>query len=652
MCGIAGIAFSSKSRRSANESVLRRMCDVISHRGPDDEGFFIDGSVGLGHRRLSIVDVAAGHQPMTNEDGSLRITYNGEIYNHADFRAELEARGHVYQTHCDTETILHLYEEHGEGCVEYLRGMFSFAIWDSNTRKLFIARDRLGVKPLYYAQTQDGSLYFASEIKSLLASGDIKAEVNYDVLPDYLANHAPSGTQTLFRGINRLLPGHTLTWIDGKVSIKCFWDLHFDPSGEPKRSDKDYIAEWKELFETSVRLRLMADVPLGMFLSGGIDSSAIAAVMSGMVQEPIKTFSVGFSEREANELEYARLVARTFGTNHHEIILTPDEFFAALPRLVWHEDEPLAHLASIPLYFVSKLASQHVKVVLTGEGSDELLAGYYRYRTTVYNQALGNSFQSLTNEPIRQVIKNRIESLPAGSKAKRKLSRTFLCLKPDLENIYFDNFAVFSRARQAQLLTNEAKERLGSVDPYQTLKALIEDTDATTLLNRLLYADTKTYLHELLMKQDQMSMAASIESRVPFLDHKLVEFSARMPERMKLRGWTTKYVLRESMKGVLPDVILKRRKMGFPVPVGTWFRGKYRSVIDEYVLSERTLARGLFEPEYLKRMVEAHQSGVENHADRLWSLLNLEIWLRQFIDGEDSSAKNLESTLEREAISI
>jgi asparagine synthase (glutamine-hydrolysing) len=628
------------------------MCDVISHRGPDDEGFFIDGSVGLGHRRLSIVDVAAGHQPMTNEDGSLRITYNGEIYNHADFRAELEARGHVYQTHCDTETILHLYEEHGEGCVEYLRGMFSFAIWDSNKRKLFIARDRLGVKPLYYAQTQDGSLYFASEIKSLLASEDIKAEVNYDVLPDYLANHAPSGTQTLFRGINRLLPGHTLTWIDGKVSIKCFWDLHFDPSGEPKRSDKDYIAEWKELFETSVRLRLMADVPLGMFLSGGIDSSAIAAVMSGMVQEPIKTFSVGFSEREANELEYARLVARTFGTNHHEIILTPDEFFAALPRLVWHEDEPLAHLASIPLYFVSKLASQHVKVVLTGEGSDELLAGYYRYRTTVYNQALGNSFQSLTNEPIRQVIKNRIESLPAGSKAKRKLSRTFLCLKPDLENIYFDNFAVFSRARQARLLTNEAKERLGSVDPYQTLKALIEDTDATTLLNRLLYADTKTYLHELLMKQDQMSMAASIESRVPFLDHKLVEFSARMPERMKLRGWTTKYVLRESMKGVLPDVILKRRKMGFPVPVGTWFRGKYRSVIDEYVLSERTLARGLFEPEYLKRMVEAHQSGVENHADRLWSLLNLEIWLRQFIDGEDSSAKNLENTLEREAISI
>lgn len=652
MCGIAGIAFSSRSGRSANANVLKRMCDVIRHRGPDDEGFFVDGGVGLGHRRLSIVDVAAGHQPMTNEDGSLKITYNGEIYNHADYRAELEASGHVYQTHCDTETILHLYEEHGERCVEYLRGMFAFALWDNKTRKLFIARDRLGVKPLYYAQTQDGSLYFSSEIKSLLASGDIKAEVNYDVLPDYLANHAPSGTQTLYRGINRLLPGHTLTWVDGKVTIKCFWDLQFENVEDSKRTDKDYIAEWKELFETSVRLRLMADVPLGMFLSGGIDSSAIAAVMSKLVDEPIKTFSVGFSEREANELEYARLVADKFKTNHHEILLTPEEFFAALPRLIWHEDEPLAHLASIPLYFVSKLAAQHVKVVLTGEGSDELLAGYYRYRTTVYNQAIGNSFHSFTSEPIRQAIKNRIEGLSAGSKVKRKLSRTFLCLKPDLENIYFDNFAVFSRAMQERLLTADAKERLGSIDPYHTLKSLVDRTDATTLLNRLLYADTKTYLHELLMKQDQMSMAASIESRVPFLDHKLVEFTARLPERLKLRGWTTKYILRESMKGVLPDVILKRRKMGFPVPVGSWFRGQFRSVIDEYVLSERALGRGLFEPDYLKRIVTAHQSGLENHADRLWSLLNLEIWFRQFIDGESSATKVLDGVPEHETISI
>ncbi|HEV7682861.1 MAG TPA: asparagine synthase (glutamine-hydrolyzing), partial [Pyrinomonadaceae bacterium] len=379
MCGINGIALSSNSRRSIDVTELERMGDVLMHRGPDDAGIFVDargGRIGLGHRRLSIVDVASGQQPMTNEDGTLHIIYNGEIYNHADFRASLEQRGHVYNTHCDTETILHLYEEHGPRCVEQLRGMFAFAIWDQKQRQLFIARDRLGVKPLYYAQSNDGSLYFGSEIKALLATGAIRAEMNYDALPDYLANHAPSGEQTLFSGIKRLLPGHTLLWADGKVHVERYWDLSFQRDENSKRSDADYIAEWSGLFRESVRLRLMADVPLGMFLSGGIDSSAIAAVMSGMVADPIKTFSVAFAEREANELEYARLVAKTFKTNHHEVIVSPEEFFAALPKLVWHEDEPIAHPSSVALYFVSQLAAQHVKVVLTGEGSDELLAGY------------------------------------------------------------------------------------------------------------------------------------------------------------------------------------------------------------------------------------------------------------------------------------
>ncbi|HJX91740.1 MAG TPA: asparagine synthase (glutamine-hydrolyzing) [Pyrinomonadaceae bacterium] len=649
MCGINGIALSSRSGRRIEKDVLERMRDVIAHRGPDEIGLFIDGSVGLGHRRLSIVDLATGQQPMTNEDGSLHITYNGEIYNHSDYRDELESRGHVYRTHCDTETILHLYEEHGERCVEYLRGMFAFGIWDSKQKRLFIARDRLGVKPLYYAQTPDGSLYFGSEIKTILETRAINPEINFDVLTDYLANHAPSGEQTLFKGITRLLPGHTLTWEDGKIQTRCYWDVSFESNEPSGRSESDYIDEWRDLFYTSVKLRLMADVPLGMFLSGGIDSSAIAAVMSGMVSDPIKTFSVAFSEREANELEYARLIAEKFKTNHHEIVVTPEEFFAALPKLVWHEDEPLAHLASIPLYFVSKLAAEHVKVVLTGEGSDELLAGYYRYRTTVYNQSLGQTYQRFTNQSLRRVVQNRIEALPAGSNVKRKLIRTFLCLTPDLENIYFDNFAVFSRARQAQLLTPETKERVGVIDPYLTVRSLIEKTDANTLLNRLLYADTKTYLQELLMKQDQMSMAASIESRVPFLDHKLVELTARLPERMKLKGMTTKYILRKSMQGLLPEAIIKRPKMGFPVPVGSWFRGQFRSVIDEYVLSDRTLSRGLFDPTYLRRMVEAHQSGVENHAERLWSLLNFEIWLRQFIDGESLTTMG---PVEAEAVSI
>ena len=640
------MALSGRSGRRVEAGVVERMRDCLTHRGPDDSGLYLSGRVGLGHRRLSIVDVAAGHQPMTNEDGTLHIVYNGEIYNHADYRAGLEARGHRYRTHCDTETILHLYEEEGQRCVEKLRGMFAFAIWDENKRELFIARDRLGVKPLYYVHADDGSLYFASEIKSLLAARAVTPEINFPALPDYLANHATSGEETLFRGVRRLLPGHTLLWRDGQVEIEKYWDLRYsatDGDGAG-RNDADYVAEWAEMFRTSVRLRLMADVPLGMFLSGGIDSSAIAAVMSGMVAEPIKTFSVAFTEREANELHYARMVAEKFKTDHHEVIVTPEEFFAELPKLVWHEDEPLAHPASVPLYFVSRLAAEHVKVVLTGEGSDEMLAGYYRYRKTVYNLSLGRRYHSLVPEGLRRLVRRRIECLPAGSPVRRKLTRTFLCLPPDIESLYFDNFGVFGRDRQRGLLTPEAQERIGPLDPYGGVRDYLAQTDADTLLNQLLYADTKTYLHELLMKQDQMSMAASIESRVPFLDHKLVELTARLPERMKLRGMTTKYVLREAMKGLLPEPILTRSKMGFPVPLGAWFRGPFRPLIDEHVLGARALGRGLFNPDYVRELVARHQSGAENHAERLWMLLNFELWQRQFIDGEEVAKPHVAAT--------
>ncbi|HEX7773906.1 MAG TPA: asparagine synthase (glutamine-hydrolyzing), partial [Pyrinomonadaceae bacterium] len=551
--------------------------DVLRHRGPDDVGILVDGRLGLGHRRLSIVDVGGGHQPMTNEDDTLHIVYNGEIYNHADYRKPLEAQGHVYRTHCDTETILHLYEEHGRDCVQYLRGMFVFAIWDQRKQELFIARDRLGVKPLYYFHAPDGSLYFASEIKSLFAAGALKAELNYPALPDYLANHATSGEETLFAGVKRLLPGHTMLWRDGSLDIQRYWDVSFQ-SDEVERPRREYIEQWKELFTESVRLRLMADVPLGMFLSGGIDSSAIAATMSRMVDEPIKTFSVAFKEREANELEYARLIATTFKTNHYEVVVEPSDFFANLPRLIWHEDEPLAHPSSVALYFVSHLASQHVKVVLTGEGSDEMLGGYERYYKTLFNFALGRTYQTLSAEPLRKLVKRTIEQLSVSSKARQKLRRTFLYLPTDIETLYFDNFAVFTRAVQPDLLTAEARERTGALDPYREMNWYFQNTDADSLLERMLYTDIKTYLHELLMKQDQMSMAASVESRVPFLDHKLVEFTAGLPENMKLRrGWTTKYILRESMKGVLPEAILKRSKMGFPVPVGKWFRNEFRN---------------------------------------------------------------------------
>jgi asparagine synthase (glutamine-hydrolysing) len=638
MCGINGIAFSSRSRRRVDATDLKAMRDVITHRGPDDEGIYIDENVGLGHRRLSIVDVASGHQPMTNEDASLYITYNGEVYNHADYREELESRGHVYRTHCDTETILHLYEDYGDACVEYLRGMFAFAIWDRYKRELFIGRDRLGIKPLYYVHTAEGSLYFASEIKALLEARAVKAELNFAAFSDYLANHATSGEETLFAGVKRLMPGHTLTWRDGEIKIKKYWDVSFakvEPNGH---SDKDYIAEWSELFRKSVELRLMADVPLGMFLSGGIDSSAIAAVMSTLVDEPIKTFSVAFKEREANELEYARLVARAYHTDHHEVVISPEEFFGALPDLIWHEDEPLAHPSSVALYFVSRLAAQHVKVVLTGEGSDELMAGYARYRKTILNLAVGEHYHRMVPAGVRDLIRGQIAGMSA-SKLRAKLSRTFLSLSPDIESIYFDNFAVFPRSDQQGLLTSDTIDRIGGIDPYAGVRRVLSETDAQSLLDRLLYADIKTYLHELLMKQDQMSMAASLESRVPFLDHKLVEFTSSLPERLKLNRWTTKYVLRQSMKGVLPEQILTRPKMGFPVPIDAWFRGPYAQVLDEYVLSSRATDREIFNADTVRTLVNEHQHGAANHSERLWSLVNLEMWFRRFLDGEVASPR-------------
>ncbi len=615
--------------------MLTAMRDVISHRGPDDEGLFIDGNIGLGHRRLSIVDVAHGHQPMFNQDQSCVITYNGEVYNHADYRAELEAKDYKFETHCDTETILHLYEEYGTKCVEKLRGMFAFAVWDERRKELFIARDRLGVKPLYYVHDREGNLFFASEIKAILEAKATKPELNYAALTDYLANHATCGDETLFANIKRLPAGHTLTWKDGVIRIEKFWDLQFEPKlNGYRRTDQDWVAEWFELFQKSVELRLMADVPLGMFLSGGIDSSAIAAVMSKMVDEPIKTFSVAFAEREANELEFARLVSKAYKTEHHEKIVSPAEFFEALPKLIWHEDEPLAHPSSVALNFVSRLASRHVKVVLTGEGSDESLAGYGRYAKTLLNLKYGETYHKIAPKFAREFVADRIENLSLASNVRHKLRKSFFAVEPTIENIYFDNFAVFPRKMQSEMFSDETKARIGShTNPYAEMSRIFDSAQTNSLLDQMLYADTKTYLHELLMKQDQMSMAASIESRVPFLDHKLMEFSAQMPDNLKLRGQTTKFVLRQAMKGVLPEEILTRKKMGFPVPVGKWFRGDYKHLIDEFVLSERALSRGIFKADFVRNLVERHQQG-ENHDERLWALLNFEIWQRAFIEGE------------------
>ena len=640
MCGICGVVTTSTSGRRIERDVVERMRDVMAHRGPDGAGTFLDEGVGLGHRRLSIIDVEHGAQPFASDDGTLQMVYNGEVYNHPALMAELTSRGVVYHTHCDTETILRLYERHGDATPTLLRGMFAFAIWDRRTRELFLARDRFGVKPVYYARLDDGTLLFGSEIKTILASGMVRAALDESQLPDYLANHAPSGEDTMFAGIRRLPAGHTLRWKDGQIAIARYWDLSYGER-EIEGTDAQLVDDYRERFTDAVRMRLMSDVPLGMFLSGGIDSAAITAVMSGLVDEPIKTFSVAFKEREANELSYARLVANRYATDHREIIVSADQFFGAVPKLVWHEDEPMAHPSSVALNFVSRLASEHVKVVLTGEGSDETLAGYNRYRVTIYNMALGRRYERMTVPALRAAVKQGIESLPAGVGLRQKLSRTFFTRPTSLTDLYFENFAVFGRARQAQLLSEDLRSRVAGIDPYAAYERALRSTDARSLLDRLLYTDTKTYLHELLMKQDQMSMAASIESRVPFLDHPLVEFASRLPQRLKLRGLTTKWVLREAMKDLLPPEILSRKKMGFPVPVGAWFRGAYRSIVDEFVLGERALARGRFDAQALRTLVAAHASGEQNHSERLWSLVNLEVWSRIFLDGEAADGVRL-----------
>jgi asparagine synthase (glutamine-hydrolysing) len=629
MCGINGIVHTRSSGRRVVRRSLLDMRDVLIHRGPDEAGVHLDDNVGLGHRRLSIIDLASGQQPMYTPDRSRVIIYNGEIYNHQDRRKELIEMGYEFSTNCDTETILHLYQEYGEACVHKLRGMFAFAIWDEQEQKLFIGRDRLGVKPLYYLLDEQGSLYFASEIKSILRAGSVKPDLNYTALPDHLANHGTSGEETLFRNIKRLPPGHVLVWKNGTVRVEEYWDISFEPKHQGE--DAELVSAWLDLFKRSVEMRLMSDVPLGMFLSGGIDSSAICAVMSQMVDEPIKTFSVGFDESSANEFEYARLVADAYGTDHRETVIKPDDFFEALPRMIWHEDEPLAFPASIPLYFVSKLASKHVKVVLTGEGSDEILAGYGRYRNAIQLIRLGRTYESVAPGFVRSAVKAGVATLPGSLGGK--LNRTFLSKNADIQGLFLDSFSVFGSERQRGLLTSRSKAKIGDVNPYAHHGDLLSRMDAESLLDRLLYVDSKTYLHELLMKQDQMSMAASIESRVPFLDHELVEFTAGLPQRFKLRGSTTKWTLRQAMRGILPGAILERPKMGFPVPIGQWFRGSFRNLIDEFVLSETAMDRGVFEPSFVRALVKQHNLG-ENHDERLWYLLNFEIWNRIFMDGE------------------
>jgi asparagine synthase (glutamine-hydrolysing) len=637
MCGICGIFYPS-CKQEVDRHVLAIMNRQIAHRGPDDEGFFVEGSVGLGMRRLSIIDVQAGHQPLSNEDENLWIVFNGEIYNHAKLRTEMESRGHKYRTHSDTETIIHLYEEYGRDCVNHLRGMFAFAIWDRQRKSLFVARDRLGIKPLYYRY--DGNAFvFGSEIKAILEHPGMQAELNHNSLSEYLAFGYLAGSRTMFAGVEKLLPGQTLEiGMSGVLATDCYWDLDV-PVDEKVRPREYYVRTYRELLESCVSSHMMSDVPLGVFLSGGLDSSVIAALTTKIRREPIDTFSVGYGEEAFSELPYARQVAKHIGSRHHEVRLSREEFFASLPHLIWHEDEPIAWPSSASLHTVAKLARDRVKVVLTGEGSDETLGGYTRYAWTLVNYRMDRAFRSLVPASFRRLVRNGIKSGPLPSVVRRKLEHTFAGRDgASWAAFYYDNFySAFSEAEQRDLLTSAAREMSG--DAYAGSMSYW-DNSSGDLFHRLLEADIHTYLVELLMKQDQMSMAASIESRVPFLDHELVEFTARIPKEYSVHGLAGKQILKSAVWDLLPDSIIHRRKLGFPTPWTHWLAGDQLDRIENMLTELRTVARGLIEGAAVRKLFAEHRAGRRDNGNRIWRLLNLEIWQRVFLDRERHSANS------------
>lgn len=630
MCGIAG--FLTANPASDARPVLERMTACMQHRGPDDSGLYCDGRAFLGHRRLSIIDVAAGAQPMSNETGTLWITYNGEIFNHAGLRPELERAGHRYKTRCDTETILHAYEEYGPDCVSRFRGMFAFALWDSGNRTLFCARDRLGIKPLYYYW--DGRLFaFASEIKALLQHPAISASFEESLLPEYLAFGYISSEQTLFSGIRKLMPGYHLTLrMDSappRLEIQQYWDAPL-PAGSENRPEASWIEECRGRLEETVRMRLMSDVPLGMFLSGGVDSSAIAALMKRMFTGPVKTFSVGYRETPFSELDYARQVAETIGTDHHEVVIGMEDVFNALPQLIWHEDEPITWPSSISLYFVSRLAARQVKVVLTGEGSDELFAGYERYAHYLFNRKWMGLYRLLP-DGLRRALRNGIEQSPLLSASlRRKVRHTFLGRDGSLESLQLDNFyCAFSAAEQQRLLAAPPDP----ASPYADFLRYWNSAAGAPLLARMLYTDQKTYLVELLMKQDQMSMACSIESRVPFLDHPFVEFAARVPENLKIRGGVSKYILKRAVADLLPREIIHRKKMGFPTPLRPWLLDERAAPLFALLRARDGLLASYLNARELDALIDRHRQGREDATDRIWRLLNLQLWGEIFLGG-------------------
>lgn len=633
MCGIAGIL--SLEREPIDKALLKDMADVLSHRGPDDSGIFIDRRIGLAHKRLSIIDLSkAGHQPMHNEDGSLWIIYNGEVYNFKELRKQLEEQGHRFYSNTDTEVILHAYEEHGEKCLSMFNGMFAFAIWDSKNKKLFLARDRIGVKPLYYTIAGE-KLLFASEIKAILQCDEFKREVNIEALNYYLTFRYVPGAGTLFKKIKRLLPGHYMLYENKKISIKQYWDVSFEAaSGSEDFFEKKLLEELKK----SVEYRLIADVPVGAYLSGGIDSSAIVALMS-QLSEKVKTFSVGFGYKE-DELKDAEFVASHFKTDHHEIMVKPD-ISGLLPKVIWHLDSPYEPI-SIVTYLLSQLASKKVKVVLAGEGADENFAGYMHHK----NLLMSRHGKAIPKFIRKNIIANIIKPIPVsfldkffhypsslGEEGKNRLV-DYISNMDDSIKSYMLFVANFTEKEKKSLYSEDFAKKLKDPATDEYVKGKFNQIN-NSFFNKILYYELKEWLpNSILMVSDRTSMANSIESRVPFLDYKIVEFAAKLPFSLKINKGVDKYILRKAMRGILPKRVIAKKKHAFFMPLESWLKGEFKEIVSQVLSESNVNKRGYYRYDYIQHLIKNYDKSQLVYGRQIMALLTTELWHRIYIDQE------------------
>ncbi len=623
MCGICGMVYNDKER-AIDQSILKKMCDVITHRGPDDEGTYIHQNVGLGMRRLSIIDLSTGKQPISNEDGSIWIVFNGEIYNHKTVRTELETLGHRFKTQTDTEAIVHAYEEYGDSCVQRLNGMFAFAIWDNRNHTLFLARDRLGIKPLYYLFDKN-QLIFGSEIKSILQAGDIPKRIDLQALDHFLTFEYIPAPLSIFQDIKKLPPGHTLKLKNNEIWVRSYWDVELKSNGASPTELKQNL---RELLQDAVKIRLMSDVPLGAFLSGGIDSSTIVALMAQVMDEPVKTFSIGFEDSTYNELQYARLIAEKFKTEHHEFIIKPDAVELA-DNLVKFLDEPFGDFSIFPTYLVSKMARDYVTVVLSGDGGDELFAGYDTY---IADKIAKKYYNRLPAQFRKDVLSRFFDLIPPSSKKKGLINKAkrFVEGMKLPEDLHHTRWMIFLQQAEKDLLyNNDVKSGMSEFDPFKFVRSYFANVayNHHDDINKQMYVDLKMYLVDnILVKVDRMSMATSLEARVPFLDYRFVEFAATIPGEYKMQGRKTKMILKQAMEDLLPHEILYRGKEGFSIPIKNWLKKELKPLMMETLAPQKIKREGFFNPNYIQKLISQHISGQENHSHRLWALIIFGRW--------------------------